>query len=83
MRIVVEVALGWVALSCVVGPALAWIFFYPERRANAIHAAHDRWVATHPTSPLESMPAWLRWENTTTTTDVAAQQKCAGVDVAG
>jgi hypothetical protein len=80
MRIVIEVALGWVALSCVVGPACAWFFFYPERRANAIQAAHDHWIQTHPTSPLESMPAWLQWEDTETAN--AEAQRCARADIA-
>jgi hypothetical protein len=81
MRTVIEVVVGWVALSCVVGPGLAWIFFYPERRANVIQAAHDHWVLTHPKSPLELMPAWLRWEDSGTV-DIAAPRKCAGVDIA-
>jgi hypothetical protein len=81
MQTVIESVLWWIALSCAIGPPLAWIFFYPERRANAIKAAHDRWIATHPTSPLEFMPAWLRWEDSETT-DVAAHDQYASVDVA-
>lgn len=78
MQIAIEALFGWITLSCLVGPPLAWTFFYPERRADAIQAAHDHWIATHPTSPLEFMPAWLRWENSGTT-DLVAHY--SGVDV--
>jgi hypothetical protein len=80
MQTVIEYILAWIALSCAFGPPLTWFFFHPERRANAIQAAHDRWIATHPTSPLEFMPPWLRWEDTETA-DVAVHRQCAGIDV--
>jgi hypothetical protein len=64
MQIIVEVIAGWISLSCLFGLLFAWGFFYPEQRAAAIQAAHDHWISTHPTSPLELMPRWLRWEDT-------------------
>jgi hypothetical protein len=63
MQIVVEISLLWICSSVVLGPILAWAFFYPERQANAIQVAHDRWIATHPKVSLLLMPSWLRWEN--------------------
>lgn len=64
MQIVAEIFFIWIGASLVLGPIAAWIFFYPERRAGAIKAAHDRWIVTHPKMPLQLMPAWLRWEDT-------------------
>jgi hypothetical protein len=34
MRIVFEIVAVWVVLSCTLGPALTWLFFYGERRAR-------------------------------------------------
>lgn len=79
MQTVIGTVVGWTALSCIFGPLLAWVFFYPERRADAIQAAHDHWIATHPMSPLECMPAWLRWEDTEAG-DLVAHCQLAGVD---
>lgn len=64
MQIVAEIFLIWFGASLVLGPIAAWAFFYPERRAKARKAAHDRWIVTHPKTPLQLMPAWLRWEDT-------------------
>jgi hypothetical protein len=64
MQTIVEVIAGWISLSCIFGLLFAWAFFYPERRAAAIQAAHSNWISTHPTSSLELMPKWLRWEDT-------------------
>ena len=64
MRIVAEIFAIWIGASLVLGPVVAWAFFYPERRAKAIQAAHVRWIATHPKMSLRLMPAWLRWEDT-------------------
>jgi hypothetical protein len=63
MRIVIEVVVGWIVLSCAVGPLLASAFFCSKRRARAIDADRDRWAAAHPTAPPELMPAWLKWED--------------------
>jgi hypothetical protein len=63
-------------LSCAVGPGLAWLFFYAERHANAIQAAYDYWVLSHPTCPLQLMPAWLKWEDTKTS-EVEAEQNAS------
>jgi hypothetical protein len=63
MRIVIEVVIAWVVLSCTLGPLLTWAFFYSRRRARAIDADRDRWAAAHPTAALELMPAWLKGEN--------------------
>jgi hypothetical protein len=64
MQIILELLCGWIVASLLLGVVLTWAFFYPERRARALQEAHDRWIATHPTSPLEMMPEWLRWEDT-------------------
>lgn len=63
MQIVAEAFFIWVGASLVLGPIAAWAFFYPERRAEHTKAAHDLWIATHPKTPLQMMPAWLRWED--------------------
>ena len=34
MRIVFGIVVAWVILSCTLGPALTWLFFYGERRAR-------------------------------------------------
>jgi hypothetical protein len=65
MLIVLEVVGSWILLNFAFGPIIAWTFFYPERCAGALQAARDRWIVTHPMTPLEMMPAWLRWEDTT------------------
>jgi hypothetical protein len=78
MQIVIETIAGWITLSCLLGPALAWAFFFPERRAHTIRAAHDHWITTHPTSSLNFMPLWLRWEDTEAT-DLVALYHHAGV----
>ena len=64
MRVVAEILAVWIGVSLVLGPAVAWAFFYPERRAKAIQAAHLHWIATHPKMSLRLMPVWLRWEDT-------------------
>jgi hypothetical protein len=43
---------GWIALSCTLGPLLAWAFFYSERRAKSAEAALDHQIATGPTVTL-------------------------------
>jgi hypothetical protein len=63
MRIMFEVVIAWVVMSCTLGPVLTWAFFYSKRRARAIGADRDRWAAAHPTAAPELMPAWLKWEN--------------------
>ena len=47
MRIVIEVPVGWIVLSCTVGPVLTWMFFWGERRAKAIGAAGQRSVPAY------------------------------------
>jgi hypothetical protein len=47
MRIVIEVVVGWIVLSCTVGPLLTWMFFWGERRARAIEAAGQRSVPSY------------------------------------
>jgi len=59
MQVLVDVVVGWIVLSCTVGPLLAWAFFYRERRIQAMEAAHDHWIATHPAAPRELMPTWF------------------------
>jgi hypothetical protein len=38
MRIVIEIVVGWVILSCTLGPALTWALFYGKRRARVQRA---------------------------------------------
>ncbi len=78
MQTLVEIVVGWIALSCTVGPLLAWAFFYRERRIQALEAAHDRWLATHPAVSRELMPAWFG-----TSEEADAHQGFAGVREAG
>ena len=66
MQIVAEIFVIWIGASLLLGPVFAWAFFYPERRAKTLKAAHDRWIVTHPKTPPQLMPAWLRWEDTST-----------------
>jgi len=61
MEIVLEVVGIWICLSLVLGTLFAWAFFFPERRAKATQAVHDRWIATHPTA-LQKL-AWFGWED--------------------
>lgn len=75
MQIVVEILGAWIFVSLSIGLILTWAFFYPERRARSLQEAHDRWVDTHPTSPLGMMPAWLRREDTTTGSDVERDEE--------
>ena len=35
MQTFLEIVLGWIVLSCTVGPLLAWMFFYSKREARA------------------------------------------------
>jgi hypothetical protein len=67
MRIVAEVFVVWIGASFMLGPIIAWAFFYPERRAKTIQAARLYWIATHPKMSLQMMPTWLRWEDTSDT----------------
>jgi hypothetical protein len=47
MRIVIEVVVGWIVLSCTVGPVLTWLFYWGERRAKAIEAGGQRSVPSY------------------------------------
>jgi hypothetical protein len=42
MQMVLEILGGWLALSCTLGPVLAWAFFYPQRREAAIESRRAR-----------------------------------------
>jgi hypothetical protein len=59
MRIVIEVIVGWVVLSCTVGPVLTWMFFWGARRSRAIETAGQRSVRTYksPSSRWRLTPA--------------------------
>jgi hypothetical protein len=59
MRIVIEVPVGWIVLSCTVGPVLTWMFFWGERRARATEAAGQRSVPSYksPSSKWRLTPA--------------------------
>jgi hypothetical protein len=46
MRIVINVLIVWVVLSCTVGPVLTWMFFWGERRSRAIQTPGQRSVPT-------------------------------------
>ena len=47
MRILIDVLVGWVVLSCTVGPVLTWMFFWGVRRARAIETAGQRSVPSY------------------------------------
>jgi hypothetical protein len=47
----------WVLLSFTLGPCMTLWIFRGKRRARSARA---RWIAIHPTAPLEQMPAALR-----------------------
>lgn len=64
MQLTLRIIGLWMLLSFTLGPCLTWAFFYPERRARAARADHDRWIATHSTTSRALMPEWLRWEDT-------------------
>lgn len=59
MPIVIEIVVGWIVLSCTVGPLLTWAFFYPQRRAKAIETAGQRSLPTckSPSSKWRLTPA--------------------------
>jgi hypothetical protein len=46
MRIVFEIVVVWVVLSCTLGPALTWLFFYGERQART-QRADERFARQH------------------------------------
>jgi hypothetical protein len=59
MRIVIEVVVGWIVLSCTVGPVLTWMFFWGARRSIAIETAGQRSAPTYksPSSKWRFTPA--------------------------
>jgi hypothetical protein len=48
---------SWVLLSFTLGPCMTLWIFRGKRRTRSACA---RWIATHPTAPLEQMSAVLR-----------------------
>ena len=56
MRIVFEIVIGWVILSCTLGPALLWLFFYGKRRERTEREAEQ--------------PAWTHYLATRITTGI-------------
>jgi hypothetical protein len=50
MRIVIEVVVGWIVLSCTVGPVVTWMFFWGERRARETQSADRRSVPSYKSS---------------------------------
>ena len=52
MQTVLIIIVGWIALSCTLGPLLTWAFFYSDRRAKKADAIRDRHTATGPTVTL-------------------------------
>jgi hypothetical protein len=59
MRLVIEVVVGWIVLSCTVGPVLTWMFFWGARRSIAIETAGQRSAPTYksPSSKWRFTPA--------------------------
>jgi hypothetical protein len=47
MRLVIEIVVGWIVLSCTVGPVLTWMFFWGARRAKAIETAGQRSASSY------------------------------------
>jgi hypothetical protein len=58
MRIVIEVLVGWIVLSCTVGPVLTWMFFWGARRAKAVETAGQRSASSYksPSSKWRLVP---------------------------
>jgi len=54
MTIFLEMIGAWVGLSCTLGPLLTWLVFRGKR---ARRAARHHWIATHPNTPWDQMPA--------------------------
>src|SRR5215468_9490062 len=57
MHCALQIIGGWVLSTLTFGPCLTWWFFRHERRARASCA---RWLATHPSTPIEMMPTEMR-----------------------
>jgi hypothetical protein len=57
MQTFIEVILGWIVLSCTVGPVLTWAFFYSKREAKA---ARNQRITAHPTASSKLMPRFGR-----------------------
>jgi len=54
MQTVLVIVVGWIALSCTLGPLLSWAFFYSKRRDEAAEAEtiRGRRIAANPAVPL-------------------------------
>ena len=57
MRIVFEIVVVWVVLSCTLGPVLTWLFFYGERRARSQRALDERLARQHDGAELTGVRA--------------------------